>query len=157
MLRLLPLEFYSPYVNCVCKLLSQYGGLIFSEIESPISVFLNALAKEEVKVIIALKEEVFIAFVALYNFKKISDESFSCYMYGASERKCARELDILLPFIFKSLKEQGCKVIRFETRIYNMPMRILAKRLNFRKVGILENACYSKGKFVSNILYEKTL
>ena len=157
MLSLLPLEWNSPYVIDVCKLLLKYGGLIFSEIDSPINVFLNSLKNQDIKVIVALKEEVCIAFVALYDFKKISDKTFSCYMYGASERKCANELDFLLPFIFKDLKKQGCKVVRFETRIYNMPMRILARRLNFRKVGILENACFVKGEFVNNILYEKTL
>jgi len=157
MYKLLPLSIGSPYVLSVCKLLTKYGGLIFSEIENPVGSFLDSFIKGDIKVIVALENDKFIAFIAFYNFKMVSQNRFSCYMYGASERKASRALNILLPILFEDLKRQGCIVVRCETRIYNMPMRMLAKRLNFRKVGILKRACFDNAEFIDNILYEKIL
>jgi len=78
-------------------------------------------------------------------------------MYGGAKRKTSKDIDLLFPYIFLDLKLQGCKVIRCETRVTNKPMRFLAHRLNFRKVGIFKNASFSKGNFIDNIIYEKLL
>ncbi|MCQ2957375.1 MAG: GNAT family N-acetyltransferase [Candidatus Gastranaerophilales bacterium] len=157
MYKLLPIYVHSPYILDICYLLLQCGGLIFSSFENPLRTFLSSLKENKIKVIGAIKNNEFIAFCALYDFKKISSDSFSCYMYGGAKRKTSKDIDILFSYIFDDLKRQGCKIIRCETRIYNMPMRILAKRLKFRKVGILKKASFYNGKFVDNILYEKEL
>ena len=157
MYKLLPIYVHSPYILDICYLLLQCGGLIFSSFENPLRNFLLSLKGNKIKVIGATKNDELIAFCAFYNFKMISDKDFSCCMYGGAKRKTSKDLDTLFPYIFEDLRKQGCKVIRCETRIYNMPMRILAKRLKFRKVGILEKASFGNGKFVDNILYEKEL
>ena len=157
MYKLLPIDINSKYLNDILNLLLNYGEWIFSSFENPLLSFSSQLAENKIKVIGAIKNEELFAFCSLYDFKKISDKYFSCYMYGGAKRKTAKEIDLLFPYIFEDLKSKGCKVVRCETRITNKPMRILAKRLNFEKVGILKYASFSNGKFIDNIIYEKVL
>ena len=144
MLKLIPIYIKSPYMIDIYFLLMMYGRLIFSEFENPFRTFFYALLKNEIKVIGGIKNGEFIAFCTLYNLKKMSENNFSCYIYGCAKRKNSKEIDEMLSYIFDDLKKQGCKVVRLETRIYNMPMRMLARRLNFRKIGVLKKASFDK-------------
>ncbi len=157
MLSLLPVSLSSKFLPDVIFLLLRYKNLIFSEHVNPLHVFWEGLKSGKTKVIAAFKNNSLIAFVVFYNFQKINSEKFSCYMYGASERGVARDLEILFSYLFLDLQKQGCQVLRFDTREYNMPMRNLAQRLAFRKVGVLSNTNFLNGKFRNSILYEKIL
>ena len=157
MYKLLPINLYSKYLPDICYLLLNYGDWIFSSFENPLSAFLSQLTENKIKVIGAVNNEELFAFCALYDFKKISDKYFSCCMYGGAKRKNSLYVNSALSYIFQDLKSQGCKVIRCETRVTNKPMRVLAHRLNFRKVGIFKNASFVNGNFTDNIIYEKIL
>ena len=157
MLKLLPITNESDFLSDVILLLLKFRGLIFSECVNPLNVFFEDLNDKKTRVVGAFKNNLLIAFVTFYNFQKITKENFSCYMYGAAERGFAKEIEILFEYLFVDLKKQGCVVLRLETREYNLPMRNLAHRLGFKKVGILSATNYLKGKFRSSILYEKLL
>lgn len=157
MLKLLPLKSNSDYLPSCLEIVTQYCDLLFSEIENPIKSFVDALENQNNKAIAAFKENQLIAFAVLYNFQKISEEKFNCYIYGAAKRKVAKELETTIKFLMADLKKQGCIMLRLETYEYNLAMRHLANRLNFKKVGILECNCLKNGKYINNILYEKKL
>ncbi len=142
---------------CVLKLLLHYGDFLFIEDENPISAFLDALSQNKLRVIGAVKEDTLIAFLILYNFKKISRNKFNCYIGGISQRNVAKDVDVAIKYVFSDLKEKGCISVRFETRKYNLPVRFMANRLGFVKVGILRKASFVNDKFEDNILYEKIL
>ena len=155
MLKLIPTHGHSPNILEICTLLIRYRELIFSENQNPVGVFLENLENNKIKVISAFNNGEFMAFLVLYDFKEIAKGRFVCYIYGAAKRGFSGEIEHGFKVIFESLKSQGCVSLRLETRKFNMPMRMLARRLGFRKVGILANASILNNKFVDNILYEK--
>jgi len=157
MYKILKINKNSIYLEEIYSLLKQYGKLIYSEKENPVLAFQQAISKQNIIPLVGLKNEKLIAFGILYNFQLLSDEYFSCYIYGGAQPKQAKNLKQLLKLLFYTLKEKGCKIIRFETREYNLPMRSLATRLGFRKVGYLGCSHFKNGKFFNNILYEKQL
>ena len=157
MIRLMQVFKDSPYIVDICYLITKYSALIFGEYVNPIEVFLEGLMQKKIVVIGAFKRQELIAFLVLYNFQKISHDNFNCYIYGASIRGNAAILDFSMNYIFEDLKLNGCNVIRFETKEYNMPMRKMANRLGFNKISILHNTCSINGKYRNSILYEKIL
>ncbi len=157
MLKLLPITDDSEYLSDVILLLLTFGGLIFSQYVNPLNVFLEGLKSDKTRTVGAFKDNRLIAFVTFYNFQKITKEQFSCYMYGAAWRGFAKEVELLFGYLFDDLKKQGCRVLRLETREYNLPMRNLAFRLGFKKIGVLASTNYLNGKFKNSILYEKIL
>lgn len=157
MLKLVPFDESSDFLPDILNLVIQYSRLLFSETENPISTFLEDLKAKNTVGIAAFKENEPVAFCLLYDFKKISEKNFNCYIYGASKRKMSKELDVFLNFLFKDLKKQGCIVLRLETFEYNLPMRHLARRLGFRKAGTLYCSALKNGKFINNFIYEKKL
>ena len=157
MFELIQIQENSIYINDICCLLTRYYDLIFSNYVNPIASFFSELQKEKVVVIAAIKEGKLIAFLVVYNFQKISKNSFNCFIYGAAVRSVAFELDLAMNYIFDDLKEKGCNVVRLETKEYNMPMRKMANRLGFSKVGCLHNSCLLNGEYKNTILYEKIL
>jgi len=157
MLKLIPITDNSDYLSDVILLLLTFGGLIFSQYVNPLNVFLEGLQNGKTRTVGAFKDNQLIAFVTFYNFQKVTQKQFSCYMYGASWRGFAKEVELLFGYIFSDLKKQGCKLLRLETREYNLPMRSLAFRLGFKKVGMLHATSCIDGKFKNSILYEKLL
>ncbi len=157
MLKLLPVAISSNHLTEICQLLTRFGGLIFSEFENPVSVFLSGLETRKIVPIAAFLDDRFIGFVAFYDFQKISKDKFSCYMYGAAKRGVAKEIELVFDYLFKDLKKHGCAVLRCETREYNLPMRKLANRLGFEKKCVLNRTSFFNGEYKSSILYEKLL
>lgn len=155
--KLIQIDSESEFLSQIVSLIVKYDKLLFSYTDNAISEFIKSLHKREIQLIGAIENDKLFAFLALYNFRRIFNKYFSCYMYGAAERKSAAKIQFLFPYILRVLKEQGCKSLRFETYRCNLPMRFLAQRLFFRKVGVLQNASFVNGKFIDNILYEKKL
>ena len=157
MCKLFPVYINSSLLAKSIPLLIRYGEIIFSENENPVAVFIEGLEKGLTRAIAAVNNnDDVIGIVVFYDFTYLSDEKFVCYMYGAGKRGVATVLEQAFKVIFDSLKLQGCLAVRFETKKYNMPMRFMARRMGFRKVGKL--CGYMKnGSIGENILYEKIL
>ena len=156
MCKLFPVYINSSLLSKAIPLLIRYGEIIFSENENPVAVFLEGLEKGLTRAIAAVNNDDVIGIVVFYDFTYLSGEKFVCYMYGAGIRGMAKVLEQAFMIIFDSLKLQGCLAVRFETKEYNMPMRFMARRMGFKKVGQL--CGYIKnGNIGKNILYEKIL
>ena len=157
MLKLISIDVNSKYLLDICELIVRYGGIMFSYNVNPVSVFFDNLISKRSVCIAGLKNDDFLAFINIFNFQKMSQNMFSCYIYGASKRKSGKEIDIFMRYILADLKKQGCVAVRFETRECNLPMRNMANRLGFQKIGILSKTAILKNKFINSILYEKLL
>ena len=119
MLKLLPVNCDSDCLYDVIRLILTFRGLIFSEHVNPLKVFFEGLINNKTRTIGAYSNNKLIAFVTFYDFKKITKENFSCYMYCAAYRGFAKEIEILFNYIFEDLKKQGGKVLRLETKECN--------------------------------------
>ena len=131
--------------------------IFFNDYENVENNFWHDLYSKCSVVIGAVKDNSIFAFLILKNFEKISQDKFFCYIYGAAIRGVTKELEQSLEYIFSDLKKHGCEAIRFETLSSNRPMRNMASRLNFRRVGKIKAAGMRKNKLLSSILYEKVL
>ncbi len=145
------------YINDAIGLLLCYGELIFSCKKNPVAVFLNGIETNSSRAIVAVLDDKIIGVVVLYDFQYFSQDKFICYMYGAATRGVAKYIELGLSEIFASLKKQGCVALRLETKKYNLPMRFMAKRLGFRKVGEFICGNEKRGKILKNLVYEKVL
>ena len=138
-------------------LLIRYGDIIFSQNKNPVAIFLDGIESGMAKGIAAVLDNEVIGVVVFYDFQYFDDEHFICYMYGGAKRGVAKYLDASFEKIFESLKSQGCLAVRFETKKYNLPMRFMARRLGFRKVGEFACGNLNAGKLCANLVYEKVL
>ena len=157
MLKLIPVHLTSFLLTDAISLLIRYGDIIFSKMKNPVAVFLDGICEGSSKAIAAILNEKIIGIVVFYDFQYLSEEKFVCYMYGAAKRGVAKYLELAFGEIFKSLKTQGCVAVRFETKKYNLPMRFMARRLRFRKVGSFFAGNITDGKIFENLIYEKIL
>ena len=157
MLNLLPLKIYSFLVIDAIALIIRYGEIIFSSNKNPVAVFIEGLESTYAKTIVAVLNDEVVGVVVFYDFQYLSDDKFICYMYGCAKRGVAKYLEMSFEKIFESLKTQGCLAVRFETKEYNLPMRFMARRLGFRKVGKFLCGNIIADKLSANLVYEKFL
>ncbi len=134
----------------------RYGDIIFSQNKNPVAVFIEGIESGYAKGIAAVLDDELIGAVVFYDFHYFDENLFICYMYGAAKRGVAKYLELAFEKIFESLKSQGCVAVRFETKKYNLPMRFMARRLGFRKVGEFACGNLSAGRLCANLVYEKT-
>jgi hypothetical protein len=138
-------------------LLKNKSFIFFNDYENVETDFWNDLYSKNSVVIGAVKNNSIFAVLILKKFEKISADKFFCYMSGGADRGVAIELEQSLAYIFSDLKRHGVIAVRLETLSSNRPMRNMASRLNFRKVGEIKAAGMRKNKLLSSILYEKVL
>ena len=138
-------------------MLIRYGDIIFSQNKNPVAIFIDGIESGYARGIAAVLDDEVIGVVVFYDFQYFSDDKFICYMYGCAKRGVAKELEDAFEKIFESLKSQGCLAVRFETKEYNLPMRFMARRLGFEKVGKFRCGNITQGRIFENLIYEKTL
>ncbi|MDD3593016.1 MAG: hypothetical protein PHX18_00140 [Candidatus Gastranaerophilales bacterium] len=161
MIQLIEVKNLSVAFYELLALLVFYSEIIFSSYQNPVAFFLDGfLNKKNIPIAaysITQNSKEYFGFVVLCDFKKISDKNFTCSFYGGAKRGFALQIEQSLLFILDDLKLKGCKGVWIETKKNNRPMRHLAQRLGFRKVGEKFAAGMEKGNLVSNIIYEKVL